>query len=169
MKNQLIQAMASIIVADAMEKPMKFHVNTNREETGGSPVLKNLRALFANTSKHELVEHPWCNHDEFVEIISIMDISMQVSFSETFNIVTADAVANYVPVVVSQEIGWLEPTVKCVTNNSHAIATRMLECEMWVRREGNKMVKENLKSLKGYNDRTVDVWHDFIVKIISSK
>jgi len=34
-----------------------------------------------------------------------MDICMQVSFSETFNIVAADCIASGVPVIVSSEIG----------------------------------------------------------------
>jgi hypothetical protein len=33
-----------------------------------------------------------------------MDVCLQVSFTETFNIVSADAVANYIPIVVSDEI-----------------------------------------------------------------
>jgi hypothetical protein len=36
-----------------------------------------------------------------------MDVGMQVSFTETFNIVAADMVAAGVPVVVSPEISWV--------------------------------------------------------------
>jgi hypothetical protein len=43
-----------------------------------------------------------------------MDICMQVSFSETFNIVSADSVVNAVPIVVSKEVTWA--TNHCVAD-----------------------------------------------------
>ena len=51
-----------------------------------------------------------------------MDVSMQVAFSETFNIVTADAVMNDVPVVVSKEIKWVAPMFQTDPTDSKAIA-----------------------------------------------
>ena len=44
------------------------------------------------------------DHESFIELVKSMDMCLQVSFTETFNIVTADAVANSVPVVVSSEM-----------------------------------------------------------------
>lgn len=107
MKNQLIQAVAAITFANECEKRMRFHVNGTRVEQKGDSVLKNIRSLFANHPHHELIEYHWMPHDKFVDVISSMDICMQVSLSETFNIVTADAVINHVPVVVSTEIDWV--------------------------------------------------------------
>ena len=104
MKNQLIQAMAAIEFSHYVGKKLKFHVNSSRVETNGDPVLKNLRALLG----HDLIEHRWYQPDALMERLNWMDLGMQVSLSETFNVVTADYVTAGIPVVVSKEIPWVE-------------------------------------------------------------
>jgi len=109
LKNQLIQAVAAIDYANSYNKKLRFHINIKRIEGKGEPVLKNLRELFKNNPKHQLVEHDWLDHDKFIDLVQSMDLGMQVSFTETFNIVTADFVNNNIPVVVSKEISWVNP------------------------------------------------------------
>jgi len=109
LKNHLIQAKAAIAYADKVGKKLRFHINATRVEGNGSPVLKNLRALF-RYCEHELVEHDWLDHERFLDLLSTLDCVMQVSFTETFNIVSADAVSVGCPVVTSREI----PFVACV-------------------------------------------------------
>jgi len=103
LKNHLIQAHAAIAYADRVGKKLRFHINSARTEGNGGPVLKNLRSLF-DGSIHELVEHDWLCHDAFLTLCSRMDLVLQVSFTETFNIVIADAISEGVPVVTSNEI-----------------------------------------------------------------
>lgn len=106
MKNHYQQAIAAITFADDMDLKLRFHINGTRTEQRGENVLKNVRALFQD-SKHELIEHPWMGHDDFMEVASRMDIGMQVSMSETFNIVAADFVSLGVPIVASKQIPWM--------------------------------------------------------------
>ena len=105
LKNQLIQAMAAIKFVDDLGGELHFHVNAGRVEQKGQAVLRNLEALFDNTG-HFLVEHPWMDHHDFLKVVGEMDLCMQVSFSETFNIVAADSIACGIPTVVSREIPW---------------------------------------------------------------
>jgi glycosyltransferase involved in cell wall biosynthesis len=119
LKNQLIQAVASIELADKLELKLRFHVNSARVEgMNALTILKNLRALFEkkDPTQYTLVEHGWLGRKEFLKLISSMNLSLQVSFSETFNIVTADAVDQGVPVVVSPAISWVtrENQVDCL-------------------------------------------------------
>jgi hypothetical protein len=107
MKNQLAQAQAAIMFADSLGVKLFFHMNTDRIEQRGEQVLKNIRAMFGHNTRHVLKEHTWLPQRDFLELISRMDISMQVSLTETFNIVTADAVSKGVSVVVSEEVSWL--------------------------------------------------------------
>jgi hypothetical protein len=106
LKNQLMQALAAIDFANVREKYLRFHINADRVETGGEEVLKNLRALFALSPAHTLVEHPWLEPREFIALCRSMDIGLQVSLAETFNIVSADYVAAGIPMVVSREVVW---------------------------------------------------------------
>ena len=123
LKNQFTQALAAIKFANENDWHLHFHINAGRVERGDE-VLRNLRALFRN-SHHKLIEHGWMAHDEFLEVLSQMDISMQVSFSETFNIVTADAVSLGVPVVTSHEIDWVSNAFKASPNHASDIARKM--------------------------------------------
>lgn len=106
MKNQLIQAMASIALADDLKKTLHFHINHSRVEQYGDNVYKNIVSLFEN-SKHKLITHGWLLHHDFLQLIRKMDLGLQMSFSETFNIVAADFVHMSVPIVTSPEITWI--------------------------------------------------------------
>jgi len=44
------------------------------------------------------------DHSDFISIVKSMDIGMQVSLSESFNIVAADFVSNGIPLVGSPDI-----------------------------------------------------------------
>lgn len=106
LKNHMTQAIAAMAFADSVGVTLNFHINATRTEGKGEPVLKNLRELFAR-SRHTLVEHGWMPHADFLDVLQNIDILMQVSFTETFNIVAADAMAASVPVLVSREIPWV--------------------------------------------------------------
>jgi len=125
MKNNYQQALAAIEFAEESGFKLRFHVNSTRLEQQGANVLKNLKALF-EFSPHELVEHGWYDHDRFLEAISKMDIGMQVSFSESFNIVTADFVTAKVPIVISDDIEWMPWFLK-ISPTSHKGMVRKLK------------------------------------------
>jgi len=125
LKNHLIQAISAIQFANEEGLKLYFHINGTRIENNGDPVLKNLRELFEGQEKHELVEHCWMEHDKFVELLQSMDICMQVSFSETYNIVTADAVNGLVPVVVSPELRWVFGLFKANPVDSNNIVSKL--------------------------------------------
>jgi hypothetical protein len=125
MKNTYQQAMAAIEFAEKIGKTLRFHINGTRIEQSGDNVLRNIQALFEH-SEHELIEHRWYKHAEFLEVASKMDIGMQVSFSESFNIVTADFVTAKVPIVASDDISWM-PWIMKVSPTSHKGIVRKLK------------------------------------------
>jgi hypothetical protein len=135
LKNQLLQAVAAVRFADAHGLKLRFHVNASRLEDNGSPVLKNLRQLFAHlhaSRGHELVQHDWLSHADFLQLLATMDVTAQVSFTETFNIVTADAVAVGVPAVVSPEVRWAPPATHADPTACDEIAAGLAAA--WARR-----------------------------------
>ena len=108
MKNHYAQAVAAILYADAAGKPLNFHINKGREEQGGDRVIRNLKGLFAANPGHNLVEHEWYSHEDFFcRVLQGMDAGMQVSLTETFNIVAADMVSAGIPTIGSKDIYWM--------------------------------------------------------------
>ena len=155
LKNTLIQSMAAMSFANDHDKTLRFHVNGTRLEQRGEEPLKNVRALFEGT-RHELVEHPWMSHADFLEVVKAMDVGMQVSFSESFNIVAADFVAMRVPVVGSPDIEWLSSTCKADPNSLQGIKDGM----RWAMRLN--WMRPNESGLKKYNRWSKERWMRFV-------
>lgn len=159
LKNQLIQAVAAIKFADMEQKILRFHTNATRVETQGESVLKNLEALF-ETTPHILVKHPWMPHDEFLTLLKQMDIAMQVSFSETFNIVAADCVVSGLPIVVSPEVSWATTWCQAEPTNSEEILLKLIKANDWRLRLAMKVL--NLRGLRAYCENSKHRWLKFI-------
>ncbi len=126
LKNQLIQAVSAIDFGEWLDTPINFHMNADRIEQLGGPVLKNIKALFDHSPRHKLVLHEWMDHHTFLNVLTTMDVSMQVSFSESFNIVSADAVSVGVPIVVSPEIYWASNVFKVGCTNREDITSKLI-------------------------------------------
>ena len=158
-KNQLLQAVAAIRYANAKRKNLVFHINSSRVE-GGDNILKNIQALFSVYPQHELQEHQWLAREDFLSLMRTMDAHMQVSMSETFNIVTADAVVNNVPVVVSREIPWVEKKFQAKTTDCRDIINR-LDLALTNRRDR----RGNINNLYERSNQAVSAWQDALAAI----
>lgn len=162
LKNHVAQAIAAIKFAEEKGKILNFHVNGNRIEQGGSPIRKNLESIFTHAAPHTITFHPWVAHDEFKALVREMDVLMQVSFTETFNIVTADAVAQGVPVVTSNEVTWVNPLFHADPTDTDNIAKK-LEVAYNLKAWWPKL-NPSLTGLKKYNKRSVSIWGDYFTR-----
>ena len=156
LKNHLMQALASIKVAEKLHKKLYFHINADRLEMNGEPTLHNLIGLFKQLSDkgHKLISHEWSDHEEFKELCSKMDIGLQISFTETFNIVGADFVSMGIPFLGSSEIPWMDSTYCCNPVDFDNIYEKIISTYYNV----EKNVTNNQKCLTKYVRNSVDVW-----------
>lgn len=154
MKNHLLQAMAAMAFANKHNKELHFHINATRVEQQGQPVLKNLRNLFKGQF-HELIEHPWMDHHQFWKLVRKMDLGMQVSLTETFNIVAADLAYNHIPVIGSKEIPWLSMFYKANPTNIKSII-RTLDFAYWGQKYGLQHM--NYWGIQKYNYDSIKAW-----------
>lgn len=160
LKNHMLQAIAAIKFAERIGKDLRFHVNAGRVEMNGAPILANLRQLFAHYDRHELVEEPWAPHEAFRRVVAGMDLVSQVSFSETFNIVAADAVSANVPVVSSPEIAWTSTASQADPTSSDEIAERMHDAyRIKAAAPGHN---PNIGGLRAYNRESRAGWLDYV-------
>ena len=159
LKNQMLQSLAALDFATSIRKPLTFHINGDRIEMKGSPVLNNLRSLFTNLSSkgHILEEHTWTPREEFLDLCSQMDIGMQVSFSETFNIVGADFISQGVPIVVSSEIPWASDNFTARPTESKEIVKALKSTYLFPKRN----VTEHQRNLKQYSENSSDIWVNY--------
>jgi len=155
MKNHLEQAIAAILFAESMGKKLEFHINAVTEQKGEN-VLKNIRAVFEITG-HDLIEHGWLDHGEFSCLISEMDLGLQVSLSESFNIVTADFVHNDIPIVVSTDVTWMPSWTRCTPTDTNEIITTLKLAYLFP-----FLKRFNKKALQKHNRRAVKDWNKFL-------
>lgn len=158
LKNHLQQALMAIRFAEGLGKTVRFHVNT-RQDSGGAPSFKNVQGVFnaLPAGSHELVLHPWEDRETFLSSLQQTDLLMQLSFSETFNIVAADATWVGRPVLASSEIPWLYPLTGEPANHTQAL--KVLET-IW----SNKsfFVNQNRSRLRAYAERSARVWERYV-------
>jgi len=162
LKNQLIQAMSAIKFAEENNKTLYFHINVGRIEQKGEPILKNLKGLFEQleNKNYKLVLHEWMPRKEFLDLCKTMDIGMQCSFSETFNIVLADLVSVGTPVIGTSEIPWLSKLFTVNPTNSRQIERKIRlaynypKLNVWL----------NKRNLNFYSNKTIYIWLDFLNK-----
>lgn len=153
MKNHLQQAIAAIKLADELGKTLRFHINGNRIEQRGEEVLKNVRAAFDSTP-HKLIEHAWMPHFEFLSLVMSMDLGLQVSLSESFNIVAADFALCDVPIVGSEDIDWLSSWYTADPNNVDSIK-KVAKRALWLKKiDGQRLNRWNLKKYNKWSQKT---------------
>jgi hypothetical protein len=155
LKNQFAQAVAAVSWANEMGRIIRFHINSDRIEMGGAPVLQNLRAFFANIKPHTLVEHPWLERASFMALVRTMHMGMQVSFSETFNIVAADFAVLNIPLVVSPEIIWAAPSIKADPTSAADMIAKLRVA--WAGRNGG-LQKMSYEGLRTYDAASEIAW-----------
>lgn len=162
LKNHLAQALAAIHFADVIGAKLRFHINANRKELGGEPILKNLIKLFEN-SDSELVLVKWLDHPEFLQYIKDnIDIGMQVSFTETYNIVAADHVICNVPVLTSKEVPFIHPFFQADPTSFEEMVGKLI-CIKRTRWMG--LHRLNNRRLRKQNREAVWAWEDALTHL----
>lgn len=158
LKNHLIQAISAIRFAESIGKKLYFHVNVGRIEGNAGSHFKNLTSLFEHlyNSGHQLILHEWKDRQEFLELCSKMDIGMQVSFSETFNIVGADIISQGVPLVSCKELPWAVVGLSNPTDSEDIVDTLLSvynfpKINVWLNQQGlSKYINNTRKQWVNY-------------------
>jgi len=162
LKNHLVQAFAAIEFAEKINKKLRFHINAGRIEMKGDAVKNNIRGLFEQISEktgHQLINHTWTPREEFLKTCSQMDIGLQCSFSETFNIVGADLISQGVPLVGSKEIPWSSSFFNADPTNSKEICNKLLRTYKYPQIN----VKLNQYQLNYYTNNTKKIWNKYFL------
>jgi hypothetical protein len=104
-KNFMTAAAGALAIHSALGIPMELHMSTGGDGCK-STTLPAIKEMTENIPGFKLIRHDWDNWDKFIQLITEMDLLIQVSYTESFNMVTADGVSVGVPTVVSPVIFW---------------------------------------------------------------
>lgn len=156
LKNHMLQALAAIQFAKEKNQKLRFHVNATRIEMSGATVLKSLRDMFERVPNAELVESHWQNPEEFLIFLRTLDMGMQVSLTETFNVVSADYVSSGLPIVVSKEVPWASRWNKASDADPIDIVRIMHRAY-----NNSRLIRLNQWLLTKYANHSAALWYDW--------
>jgi hypothetical protein len=159
--------MCAMKAADILNKTLHFHITVNvkgdyvygNSNETSNPILKNFDELFKN-SKHVLIKHQWIENNEFQELVKKMDLGLQLSFTESFNIVAADFINNDVPILVSDVISWMPDCLKTSTTDYDKVVRKMIR--LYKHRNSYFIKRKMRKSLINYNVKAKIKWLMFL-------
>lgn len=155
LKNQLTACAAAIIISKRMKKPVEFHLSAGREEGGGNVALSAIQQMTQDVPNFELVLDGWCGWLEHREHVKTMDLLIHPSYTESFNLCTADGVSQGVPVVGSHAIHWLPEHWKADSDNALEIAKVGIQLL-------NDGAADGIAALKKHNDFGMKNWKKFL-------
>lgn len=146
LKMHTTAASAALIAARERGCDLEFYMNKNREENGRG-VTDAIRNLFSGLPWAKFIEVPWKPWPEFRAMVASMDACIQVSATETFNLVTADAACEGVPSVVSDVIEWAPDYWKAHLDDPNIIARTLnqLLSDPHAGRDGRRALEEYVR------------------------
>ena len=156
LKNLMSAAGAALEIARTLRAPLEFWLSAGRAEGGGEVVLGAVQEMLAGLPNVTLKANGWQTWPQFRRTVAHMHLLLQPSYTESFNMVTADGVAEGVPSVVSNAIDWAPEDWKADVDDVLDIARvgRRLMFDPCATRDGlyalNKYVKQGLASYKEF-------------------
>jgi hypothetical protein len=122
LKNFMSAAGAALEISRQLKADTELWLSAGRAEGGGDTVLRAARAMLDGVAHIKLVENGWQSWPKFRQSVAHMHLLLQPSYTESFNMVTADGIAEGVPSVVSSAVDWAPEHWKAETDNVLDIA-----------------------------------------------
>lgn len=155
-KNFMTAAAAAVLIHRHFGVPVEFHMSSGGEGDQGrtAPAIEQ---MVKDLPGFTLVRHNWAFWDNFIHLVAEMDLLIQVSYTESFNMVTADGIGVGVPSVVSPAIYWCPDSWKADPDDATEVG-----------HVGIKLLTHHHERRKGYialqehNRKSLAYWLDFL-------
>jgi hypothetical protein len=72
---------------------LEFWISGGRREGGGQTILAAIQQMYLNVPRPKVVERKWQSWPQFLATVGSMDLLLQPSYAEGFNMATADGIA----------------------------------------------------------------------------
>jgi hypothetical protein len=155
-KNFMTATAAAVLIQKELQVPVEFHMSSGGEGDQGR-VSPAIGQMTDNIPGFTLVRHNWQPWDQFIHLVSSMDLLIQVSYTESFNMVTADGVLAGVPSVVSSAIYWAPDSWKADADD--AVEISEVGINLLLRDDA---AIQGTKALIKHNKRSIEKWFHFL-------
>ena len=157
LKNIMCAAGAALELGRNLRADLEIWLSSARTEGGGETVLKAVQALVKGVPFVKVHYTGWQTWPDFIGTVSHMHLLLQPSYTESFNMVTADGIANGVASVVSEAIDWCPAHWKAAVDDVRDIA-----------RVANNLLHDHraphdgLEALRTHNHAGVNAWQMYL-------
>ena len=150
-------AAAAIQVGRELGVPIEIWVNSKRED-GPASTLNTVRQMVDGLPGVTLNYAPWAPWAAFRTTVAHMHACISPSFTESFNMVSADAISVGVPSAVSYAIDWVPKSWQCDADDTEMIARALVN----VLHDGDAPQK-GIKALQWHNHKGIEAWLGFLL------
>lgn len=157
LKNPTVSAFAALDIARNLSTDLEFYINVGRNDGWGDRTLRSVHEIIDNLPYAKLIEVPWQSWPEHRRTVRHMHLLLQPSFTESFNLVTADGAAEGIPSVVSNAIEWAPWNWKADPDSTLQVARTGLAL-LFDRSAG----RDGLHALQRNNAAGVSAWEVFL-------
>ncbi len=155
-KNLMSASGAAIEIARRLRVPLELWLSGGRTEGGGETIMNAIKEMVSGLPDVTLKLNGWQSWPAFRKTVAHMHLLLQPSYTESFNMVTADGTAEGVASVVSEAIDWAPNDWKADVDDVLDIARvgRRLLCDPFAAEEGMRALHhqttDGIRSYKHY-------------------
>ena len=160
LKNGLTAAAAVAILAKTLRVPTELHIS--ERDDGG--VSRGIDELAEGVPNLRVVYSGWLSWVRFRRLVGHMHVLLQPSFTESFNVVTADGIHAGVPSVTSPAIDWVPKRWQADPDDAADVAN---VAESLLRTP--HAVEDGRRALSNYVARGLLEWRGFLVPPINAR
>jgi hypothetical protein len=155
-KNFITAVAAAMEIGQHLRKDTEIWVSSGRPE-GANSIWRAIQEMVQGVKGIKLVENKWEPWPEFRRTVAHMDLLLQPSYTESYNIVSADGVVEGVPSVVSHAIDWAPHRWKAEVDSAGDV------CRVGVALlHDPHAVEDGRRSLETYNNNGIKEWKSYL-------
>jgi hypothetical protein len=160
LKNMLTAVCAAVIIARDLKAHVEIWMNAGRNEGGGS-VSSAIKEMTIGMPSVQVKELPWSSWPSFRKHVASMHLLLQPSYTESFNMVTADGVHEGVPSVVSSAIDWAPIEWRAHVDDANDVARKGVALL-----HDHNAALHGLRALERHNEESMKTWLNFLGRSI---
>lgn len=157
-KNILTAAAAALEVGARLRaSDLEFYVSGGRVEGGGTTIRQAIAEMYADVPRAKVIQNDWESWPQFLSTVGAMDLMLQPSYTETFNMVTADGISRGVASVVGDAIFWAPKAWVAGTDSAVDIANKAIALL-----HDPGAIDDGVRALQENNKTALTKWEQFL-------
>lgn len=151
-KNVLTAAAAALEIGVRLRvSHLEFWFSGGRAEGGGGTIVQSIKEMYNGVPRAKYVENNWESWPNFVKTVGSMDLLLQPSYTESFNVVVSDGISQGIPTVTSEAVDWVPSRWKADSDAASDIADvgiRLLHDPSAARAGEEALIRHNENGLR---------------------